>query len=213
GEPTFTSRFEPSLPEWNGAAMGASKDARGRALADELRRRLAPGAAMQHRMGKHYPGESLPRWAIEIIGKTDGTPLWPDVDLGDGGPDAAERIARAVAARLGVPATLHAAYEDPWQVVRDESQLPVAIDPRAAGLDDPEERRRLARILDRGVGAPVGWVLPLARNARGDQWLTETWRFRRDHLFLLPGDSPIGLRLPLGSLGPGQPPPVPEEEP
>jgi uncharacterized protein (DUF2126 family) len=211
GEPTFTSRFEPALPEWNGAAMGASKDWRGRALAAELRARLAPGAAVLTRTGKHYPGESLPRWAIDLIARADGAALWPDVDLPASGD--AERLARAIAARLGVPAILHAAYEDPWHVVRDESLLPVAADPRKAALDDPEERRRLARVLDRGVGTPAGWVLPLARSAAGDAWLTEQWAFRRGHLFLLPGDSPIGLRLPLGSLGPGLPPPTPEEEP
>jgi uncharacterized protein (DUF2126 family) len=210
GEPTFTSRFEPTLPEWNGGAMGASKDARGRALAAELRARLAPGCAVLTRTGKHYPGESLPRWAIDLIARTDGVALWPDVALPAAGD--AEQLARAIAARLGVPATLHAAYEDPWHVVRDEALLPVIADPRAAGLDDPEERRRLARVLDRGVGAPAGWVLPLARNAAGDAWLTEQWTFRRGHLFLIPGDSPIGLRLPLGSLGPGLPPPMPEEE-
>ncbi len=216
GEPTFTSRFEPALPEWNSGAVGASKDARGRALADELRARLAPGAAMVRRMGKHYPGESLPRWAIEIIGRTDGVALWPDAVFA-GEPDAAgaERVARAIASRLGVATAgaLQPAFEDPWQVVRDEATLPVDVDPRRADLDDPEERRRLARVLDRGAGAAVGWVLPLARDPHGDGWLTDTWQFRRDALFLIPGDSPAGLRLPLGALGPGLPPPVPVEEP
>jgi len=211
GEPTFTSRFEPELPEWNGAAMGATKDRRGRALTAELVKRLAPGAAVLYRMGKQYPGESLPRWAIEIIARADAQPLWPDRGLPRTG--SAEQVARAIAHALGVTDTIHAAYEDPWHVIRDESQLPVAIDPREAALDDPEERKRLARILDRGAGAPVGWVLPLARNTGGDAWLTDTWSFRRDHLFLLAGDSPIGLRLPLGSLGPGMEPPAPIEEP
>jgi hypothetical protein len=31
-------------------------------------------------------------------------------------------------------------------VIRAEAQLPVGLDPRTAGLDDPEERRRLAAI-------------------------------------------------------------------
>ena len=36
--------------------------------------------------------------------------------------------------------------------------------------------------------------------AEGDGWLTEAWRFKRKKLFLVPGDSPVGLRLPLASL-------------
>src|SRR6185436_10247771 len=44
----------------------------------------------------------------------------------------------------------------------------------------------------------VGWVLPLARGESG--WRTERWKLRRGQLFLLYGDSPIGLRLPLDSI-------------
>ncbi|HSK00061.1 MAG TPA: transglutaminase family protein, partial [Kofleriaceae bacterium] len=205
GEPTFTARERQELPEWQGGAAGADKWQRGRRLAELLRDRLAPGGAVLHRMGKHYPGESLPRWALDVLGRRDGGALWPRRELRDAGDlDTARRAGEAIAAALGIAAELHPAYEDPWELVRDEARLPVGVDPRAAGLDDPDERRRLAAILDRGAGRPVGWVLPLGRGPGG--WRTERWQLRREHLFLLPGDSPLGLRLPLGSVAGGAPP-------
>jgi uncharacterized protein (DUF2126 family)/transglutaminase-like putative cysteine protease len=210
GEPTFTARENVAAAEWQGGALGPDKWRKGRALADELRDRLAPGALVQHRMGKHYPGESLPRWALDIIARRDGAPLWPDrTGLRSDGVtlDDTQRFGDALARRLGVRAPLQPAFEDPWDVVRSEAQLPPDVDPRSAGLDDPEERRRLARILDRGAGRPAGFVLPLARSTT-DTWLSETWQFRRGQLFLVPGDAPIGLRLPLGSLAYAVPPPV-----
>ncbi len=212
GEPTFTSRARQDLPEWQGGALGADKWDRGRALARVLRDRLAPGGVVLHRMGKHYPGESLPRWALDVIGRRATgdeparEPLWPDREVVQSSDVAdAERFARALVAVLGIEPTLHAAYEDPWEVLAQEARLPVEIDPRRAGLDDPEERQRLARILDRGVGTPVGYVLPLAPADDGS-WRTERWQLRRSALFLLPGDSPLGLRLPLSSLAAGPAP-------
>ncbi len=212
GEPTFTSREAPEAPEWNGEALGETKWRQGLRLADELVRRLAPGAAVLERMGKHYPGESLPRWSLDICARRDGVAIWPERSLGSEPTiDGAGRFVAALARALGIPSTAHPAFEDPWRLIQDEASLPVGIDPRKAGLDDPEERRRLARTLDRGAGTAVGYVLPLARRADGGAWLTETWSFRREHLFLVPGDSPIGLRLPLASLTPGLPPPVPPD--
>ena len=154
--------------------------------------------------GKRYPGESLPRWALEIIARRDARPLWPDRPPGGGDPRA---FVDRLAARLG--AVVHEAFEDPWKILEAEAALPPDVDPRAAGLDDPEERQRLARILDRGVGRVAGWVLPLAVG-EGDAWRSETWTFRRGRLFLLFGDSPLGLRLPLASLGPVPEPDVDE---
>jgi uncharacterized protein (DUF2126 family) len=207
GEPTFTARERQDLPEWQGAALGADKWRRGQELAALLRDRLTPGAVVLHRMGKHYPGESLPRWALDVIGRDDRTPLWPARAFADTDSiDAARQIGLDVASALDIAGELHDAYEDPWEVLRDEAALPPEIDPRKSGLDDPEERRRLAKILDRGVGGVVGCVLPLARGRTG--WVTDRWKFRREHLFLLPGDSPIGLRLPLGSLAAGAKPPL-----
>ncbi|HUS65111.1 MAG TPA: transglutaminase family protein [Kofleriaceae bacterium] len=211
GEPTFNAREQAELPEWNGAALGVHKRELGIALAGELRRRLAPGAAIQHRQGKWYPGEDLPRWALEIIGARAGDPLWPDrPGLARGGAADARRFADALVARLGVAEGMQPAFEDPWRLLQDEATLPLEVDPRRADLDDPEERRRIARVLSRGVGAPVGWVVPLAPAAGGAGWRTERWVFRRGAIYLLPGDSPIGLRLPLSSLPPAPPPEVDE---
>jgi uncharacterized protein (DUF2126 family)/transglutaminase-like putative cysteine protease len=199
GEPTFTARGDQALPEWQGGAIGPDKWKRGRHLAGELRDRMAPGGIVLHRMGKHYPGESLPRWALDVIARRGSDTLWPERELArDASADAARRLGEAVATALGVACELHAAFEDPWEVLRAEASLPVDVDPRTAGLDDPEERRRLAAIMNRGVGSVVGWVLPLARTEAG--WRTERWQLRRGELFLLRGDSPIGLRLPLGSI-------------
>jgi uncharacterized protein (DUF2126 family) len=212
GEPTFNSREHPDAPEWNGEAMGETKWTQGRRLAGELRARLAPGGVVLRRFGKLYPGETLPRWALDVIGRRDGVALWarrPDLAEGrDGG--AARAFAEALARRLGLAAHLHPAFEDPWRFLQEEASLPVDVDPLDADLDDPEERQRLARVLDRGLGREAGWVLPLARSGAG--WESDHWTFRRGHLFLIPGDSPIGLRLPLGALGPGFVP-VPFEEP
>ncbi|MEO8699905.1 MAG: transglutaminase family protein [Kofleriaceae bacterium] len=206
GEPTFVARQGQTKEEWQGGAIGADKWRRGRQLADTLRDRLAPGGLVLHRMGKHYPGESKPRWALDVIGRRDGEAIWPVRELADDGSvDAALRIAEALARELGIAAESQPAFEDPWELLRTEAGLPADIDPRTAGLDDPEERRRLAAVMDRGVGSVVGYVMPLGREPEG-RWITERWKLRREHLFLLPGDSPLGLRLPLASVIAGAPP-------
>jgi uncharacterized protein (DUF2126 family)/transglutaminase-like putative cysteine protease len=216
GEPTFNSREHADAPEWNSAALGPTKWSQGLRLAGELRQRLAPGAVLLSRPGKWYPGESLPRWALEIIGRRDGVALWPGrsdiVQTAEAGQATA--VAEALAARLGVSAGLQPAWEDPWRLLQDEAALPPEVDARRAELDDPEERRRLARVLSRGVGAIAGWALPLAPAANGDGWISEQWHLRRGALYLLPGDSPMGLRLPLASLSQSPPPlPVRIDEP
>lgn len=248
GEPTFNARDHADGPEWKDAALGGTKWACGLRLSRELRERLLPGGAIIRRSGKHYPGESLPRWALEIVGRTDGAPVWRDLheavagaesvagtgaDSGSGtgaesvagagagtgsgtgaesgaGAGDARRVACAIARRLGLDAYVEPAFEDPWRFLQEEASLPIDVDPLRADLSDPEDRRRLSRVLERGLGREAGFVLPLARD--GGAWVSERWRFRRGHLFLVPGDSPIGLRLPLRSLPAAEAPPPAEEE-
>lgn len=215
GEPTFLARDDQAADEWQGGAIGPDKWKRGQRLASLLREQLAPGGIVLHRTGKHYPGESKPRWALDVVGRRDGRAMWTQRALSFGASGRtpasstaegqcgwidAKVFAEVLCRELSIAPMLHAAYEDPWEVLRAEAALPPVIDPRVAGLDDPEERKRLAAIMNQGVGRVIGYAVPLAPG-----WSTERWTFRREHLFLLPGDSPMGLRLPLGSL-PASPP-------
>jgi uncharacterized protein (DUF2126 family)/transglutaminase-like putative cysteine protease len=203
GEPTFNSREHPNAPEWNEAALGPTKWTQGLRLAKELMDAIAPGGVLLHRMGKHYPGESMPRFALDIIWRKDNEPL-TRAHPSDSGPrgkegrSIAHQFASALSTRLQLKTTPMPALEDPWVLLQEEARLPLEVDPNKANLDDPEERQRLTKILQRGVGAPVGYVIPIQRH--NSTWHSDSWSFRRGHLFLLPGDSPIGLRLPLRSL-------------
>src|SRR5262249_11353922 len=160
----------------------------------------------------------LPRWALDVVARRDGTHLvrnkLPVVSRRDGPTLAdARRVIEAIAERLGVaPDLAQPGYEDPWHFVREESLVPVDVDPHRATLRDSEDRRRLARILDRGIATDVGQVLALEPSRVGPGWVAERWPLRRERLYLIPGDSPMGLRLPLGSIG-GRPPQEVEEEP
>lgn len=212
GEPTFNARDHAEKPEWNSDALGDTKWSLGLVLANELKRRLVPGGVRMLRAGKLYPGESLPRWALDVVGRRDGEPIWHELGpakLAAPSVEDARRFAAALAKRLGIDNGLLDAFEDPWRFLQDEQSLPVDVDPLKADLEDPEERRRLARVLDRGLGLEAGFVLPLTRAGSG--WATDRWTFRRGRLFLIPGDSPIGLRLPLRSLSAAELPPVWEE--
>jgi uncharacterized protein (DUF2126 family) len=60
----------------------------------------------------------------------------------------------------------------------------------------------MRRVFSRGLGTPSGFVLPLARvlGQDGPSWQSGLWMLRARHVFLMPGDSPVGFRLPMQSL-------------
>ncbi|HRF01781.1 MAG TPA: transglutaminase family protein [Pirellulaceae bacterium] len=212
GEPTFVSIDDMDGPEWNSAAVGPTKRRLSEALVKRLRRRFAPGGLLHYGQGKWYPGESLPRWALGCYWRIDGVPIWEDetliadADVRYGfGAAQARQFSQQLARELGVsPRRVRPAYEDVGHYLMREGRLAREIDPRDPRLADPEERDRLRRVYERGLGEPVGFVMPLKRQwwqARA-RWTSGDWPLRTEHLFLLPGDSPIGLRLPLDSLPP-----------
>ncbi|MGJ0504532.1 MAG: DUF2126 domain-containing protein [Methylocystis sp.] len=212
GEPTFVSIDDFEAPEWNTAATGPNKRGRADDLIRRLRARFAPNGFLHYGQGKWYPGESLPRWAFGLYWRRDGMPIWSqpqliaDIDAPKGATTAdAEVFVQDLAERLGVGAE-HAvpAYEDPAHWMVKEGALPINVDPADPKIDDAEERSRMMRVFERGLSKPTGFVLPIQRwNARAEsqaRWTSEKWTLRRGKLFLAPGDSPIGLRLPVASL-------------
>lgn len=72
------------------------------------------------------------------------------------------------------------------------------VDPTKASLKDDLERRRLAKLLTRGLEVETGFVLPIEHQSQG--WVSSHWPQRADVITLIPGDSPMGFRLPLNSL-------------
>jgi transglutaminase-like putative cysteine protease len=211
GEPTFVSLDDPDGPEWNFTAASPRK----RQLSGELLRRLAarfaPGALLHYGLGKWYPGEALPRWALAAYWRKDGVPVWKDPaliadeakDYGFG-PKEARALALRIALVLGVePRFLLPGYEDVFYYTWKERRLPVNVTPGNSNLKDPSERERIARIFQNGLGEVVGYALPLRRMSGQDRpgWISGPW-FQRDGdiLWLIPGDSPMGLRLPLDSI-------------
>ena len=211
GEPTFVSVDDMEGPEWNFTALSPKKKELGEALLRRLAARFAVGGFLHSGQGKWYPGEPLPRWALGVWWRADGKPLWRDPELladtrakGSADLAAGERFASALAQRLGLDASyVITAYEDVPKLLASEAALPTNADPLAADLSKPDERGRLARLLLKGLDRPGGFVLPLrpaAEEDDGERWRSSPWPNRRERIYLLPGESPLGLRLPLASL-------------
>ena len=216
GEPTFVSIDDFESPEWNTAAVGPTKRALADTLIRRLRDRFAPGGLLHHGQGKWYPGETLPRWTFSLYWRRDGLPVWKDAGLVATEPaspaatagatvGAAERLLATLAGQLGLDAGfVQPTWEDPTEWILKEAGLPPNVTPEDPRLKDPEARARIARVFSRGLGNPAGYVLPIQRQwqarASGPIWRSERWHTRRGHLFLVPGDSPVGFRLPLEAL-------------
>src|ERR1700733_14915733 len=175
GEPTFVGIDEPESPQWNIDALGPIKRSRGLALIQCLRERTAPGGMLHYGQGKGYPGEPLPRWALSCYWRSDGVPIWENIDLiahedqsyGFGAADALS-FTKALTHRLQVSS------EDVLPAYNAEGEFTEA----------------------------VGYILPIRRRQPAGllSWSSQLWFPRPERLLLTPGDSPIGYRIPTASI-------------
>jgi uncharacterized protein (DUF2126 family)/transglutaminase-like putative cysteine protease len=208
GEPTFVSIDDPDSAQWNIAADGPEKRELSHELIFRLREQFGKGAMLHYGQGKWYPGEPLPRWQYGLFWRKDGYPVWKDISLiaherskTKYTEEDAGRFIRELARCLTVSIqNISPVYEDIFYFLWTEGKLPVNIDPLKADLKDPFERMILMQLLERGLDKPAGYVLPLKWDHERDKWQSCRWQVNRSHVFLTPGTSPIGLRLPLDAL-------------
>lgn len=207
GEPTFVSIDDFESAEWNTTADGPLKRKLAYDLSLRLKKRFAHGGLLHFGQGKWYPGELFPRWQYALYWRKDGQPIWKNDDLVAKEGEThytfhdAERFAIELTKHLGIdPKNISPTYEDPIYWALEEGKLPVNLDPMAVNLKDSVQRHTLAKLLEKGLNNPSGFVLPLKWVHETGNWTSCIWEFRRQQCFLIPGNSPVGLRLPLESL-------------
>ena len=229
GEPTFVATSDRDAAEWNTDALGPTKRGYPTELLNRLRVEYGAGGFVHMGQGKWYPGEQLPRWALSMFWRADGETIWnnpallaDERDEKNYTADDARRFTQALARKLGLSTQyITPGFEDTWYYLWRERRLPVNVDPFDAKLDDELERSRLRRVFTQGLESTVGYVLPLqasgpegtlSNNGKsrvksgnyarisGTVWSTGPWFFRDERMYLIPGDSPMGYRLPLDSL-------------
>ncbi|MBO9649565.1 MAG: transglutaminase family protein [Variovorax sp.] len=215
GEPTYVATTDRDAAEWNTDALGPTKRGYATELVQKLRAEYGEGGFLHFGQGKWYPGEQLPRWALSIFWRADGERIWhnPDLFADERHPtnytsEDARRFTNALAKRLGLTERyIQPGYEDVYYYLWRERRLPVNVDPFDSKLDDELERMRLRRVFTQKLDSVIGYMLPIeASNANNDApalagpgWKTGPWFLRDDRLYLVPGDSPMGYRLPLDS--------------
>ena len=206
GEPTFVSVDDMESGEWNTEADGEHKRKLASKLSLSLMDVFGKGGVLHHAQGKWYPGEPLPRWLIGIHWRKDGNPIWREPKLLASFAEnyklpvnITETFLKTLSKFLGTDnETVAPAYEDAFYFLWEEGKLPIDVDPKKYNKNDTHLRRKLGDILEQGIGKAVGHVFPLIK--KNGRWITNRWEFRGKHLLLTPGNSSIGLRLPLDSL-------------
>lgn len=214
GEPTFVSIDDMEGAEWNTKALGEKKLSLATDLLLSLKEHFAKNGFIHHGQGKWYPGEELPRWALGIFWRTDNKPLWHDKSLLDNTQvksdnkskitkSSAQKFIVALTEKLGLDKRFALpGYEDAEFYLKREGRLPKNVSVTNSKLSNEQERKRLRKVFDQGLTEKVGYVLPLSWSGdeKSGSWISSRWQFSRGKVFLIPGDSAMGYRLPLDSL-------------
>jgi len=208
GEPTFVSIDDMEAEEWNTTADGKQKRLLSHELIFRLREKFGTDGMIHFGQGKWYPGEPLPRWQYGLFWRKDSYPVWKNIKLiahekteKEYTHEEAKLFTGELAKQLALSTdNISVAHEDVFYFLWAEGKMPVNIDLGKVNMKDGLERKTLAQLLDKGLDTPAGYTLPLKWNYENSSWKSCKWVLKRDHLFLIPGNSPMGLRLPLDSL-------------
>jgi uncharacterized protein (DUF2126 family)/transglutaminase-like putative cysteine protease len=118
GEPTFVSRHNMTDPQWQTAALGEEKFERSWQLAHRLKPFFGSKGLVLLTQGKWYPGETDPRWALQIMWRHDQQPLWQQPDLLSAALTAnlsivqAEHFVKNLVKQLNLPEdSIHSAFD------------------------------------------------------------------------------------------------------
>ena len=171
---------------------------------------LRPGGLLHLGQGKWYPGEPLPRWALRCYWRLDGsrsgtTNRCSPIRLKPGTHtvDDARRFGRRLAAKLGVNPR-HRDRRLRRRAVLHLERAPAADQRRHPRLEARRTRksaRGLARVFEQGITRRSAACCRCGScGGRRPRWESGDWVVRADEMFLIPGDSPMGFRLPLHSL-------------
>ena len=212
GEPTFVSIDDMEGPEWNMTADSPQK----RRLAGTLLRRLS------HCYGQR---RALALRARQMVSGRVASPLGLGLLLAQGRRADLAQAGTDRRRRPRPPRQRHhgpGLHQEPGRKAPPPPRITSCRATKTPGitsgksgacrststrlksnLENEEERKRLARIFERGLSQVVGYALPI-RPIYSDgvttRWESGRWLLRQENMFLLPGDSPMGLRLPLDSL-------------
>tara|TARA_R110002110_G_scaffold383245_2_gene594574 strand:- start:5369 stop:8701 length:3333 start_codon:yes stop_codon:yes gene_type:complete len=214
GEPTFVSAQHIELDEWNTAALGEHKETIAQDLIVALQNQYSKGALLQCAQGKWYPGEILPRWSYGCYWRKDNENIWENQDLlaisKENNQEVnktqfalsdAENLINEISSHLGVHNKyIQPVFEDvPYHVWKKQFHQSHA---ESLGVSTFEltEANDTNKVLENEKMLPVGYVLPLNYGARKNRWISCAWEFNSEQLFLNPGSSPLGLRLPINQL-------------
>jgi uncharacterized protein (DUF2126 family)/transglutaminase-like putative cysteine protease len=180
-EPTYLAEDNCHAPEWQTEAWGTDKACRGWTLLQNLGQRFSPKGLCFTSQGKTYPGEAIPRWAYHYYWRKDGENLWnlPSQPHHQYDLNTAFTFLKTLAKTLKLPENaIQTAYSDfEYEAWRQEYT-----------------RKKNT------VHSMAAYVLPLHWNNQKMGWITCQWKSMEKHIFLIPGESAAGYRLPLDRL-------------
>ena len=208
GEPTFVSVDDPDGAEWNTAALGPNK----RRLAIELFNRLKRSTrrracrisarASGIRASSCRAGRSTASGAATASRSGSNPALFAD-ETQDRGVDGrrGQRISRRRrrAARRARRSTCSPRTKTCSTTCGASAACRRTSIRSTRASKIRMERERLRSVFEQGLDNVVGHVLPIAREVDGERWRTGPLVPARERCYLMPGDSPMGYRLPLDS--------------